>query len=70
MFKFPYEEAYWADFESFESNIVDVQFLSGHRPSPEEVHILVVDAYNFMIISDRFSEEGNSFDFEQLGDIF
>lgn len=65
MVKFDYGDAYFADFEDFESQISDMQFLRGDRPDEEKVHSLLVDAWNFMGIQERI-EDG--FGLEDIND--
>lgn len=63
--KFPYGETFFADFEDFETSLADVQFLSGNRPGPEEVEELIIDAWNFLGISERL---GDGYGIEDIND--
>lgn len=63
--KFPYGEAFFASFEDFETSLADVQFLSGHRPDAETVEKLIIDAWNFLGISERLDD---GFGLEDIND--
>lgn len=55
--RFTYDnEAMFSDFDFFVDNVIDVQFWSGNRPDPEELHNLLVDAYNFLGLEERILE--------------
>lgn len=58
-FQFDYAQAYFSDFEDFESKLVNVQFLSGHRPDQDRIDHLIIDAWNFMAITEQMDEELN-----------
>lgn len=70
MVKFNNADAMWAGYEEFANDIADVQFLSGHRPSDEEVERLTIDAYNFLRICERINDDETKWYNEVSDDIF
>lgn len=46
-----------ADYEEFYASIADVQFVHGERPSAAELEVILTDAWNYMLIEDRLSEQ-------------
>lgn len=53
---FDYADAYFATFEDFEQNIADIQFFTGNRPSAEQVHEILIAAWNFLALTEQEEE--------------
>ncbi len=46
-------EGYYSDFNKFFSNIADVQYLEGYRPSEIERHQILTDIWNYITMENN-----------------
>ncbi len=55
--RYTLNDAYFADFEEFYSNIAEVQWIDGEKPSAKEQERIMIEAWNFLAIEERLLEE-------------
>lgn len=57
LIRFNYVDAYGVSFEDFKNKVVDVQFLSGRRPSENKVNQILVEAWNYLTHEENLLDE-------------
>jgi hypothetical protein len=51
-----YDVAYWADFDTWAKDIVEINFFNSNDRDTADVQTLLIDAWNFLILTEEEEE--------------